>query len=78
MSREDPIPSRRRRLPIPDDVRKAIIELGSTHTSNEKIARLLGVAETTVHELISVGGVVQPKTLAKVRAKLDELKKGAA
>ena len=76
------IPRRSSKVPVPMDVRLAVAELCESegmHTRNpNRAAKVLHVADCTIAELIDPGGVVQESTLAKVRARLEELKRGAA
>jgi len=53
------------------------VSLSAELGSYLKASKILGVAPTTVAELIALGGVLQPRVLAKVRAKLVELGKVA-
>jgi len=65
---------------VPADVRRAVGDLLATAPRTPKgrkgaqaAARLLGVADVTIAELLDAGGAVQQTTLDKVRAKLAEL-----
>lgn len=76
------IPRRSSRVAVPTDVRLACAALcerdGLGGRNPKRAAKVLQVADCTMDELIDPGGAVQAKTLAKVRARLEELKNGTA
>jgi hypothetical protein len=66
-------PSRLRKVRVPDDLKKAVARFVGGRPNIHSVAVSLGVAITTMEELTAVVGFVQPKTIVKVRAKLEEL-----
>jgi len=68
---------RNNKVDVPEEIRKSTVSLSAELGSYLKASKVLGVAPTTVAELIALGGVLQPRVLAKVRAKLVELGKVA-
>jgi len=78
------MPTRRVRVIVPEDVRRACAALCETKRPDDerpgvqKAAQLLKVASCTFVELVAPGGAVQAVTLARVVARLEELKRGAA
>lgn len=56
---------------LTDDERKLAIGLSS---SRSKAARMLGVSLETLQELLTPYGRVQPKTLARIRTRMANLK----
>ena len=71
--KDTPFRYKHHRVNVPDDVRVAVRTLAIKHGGYTNLARLLTIAECTMHELMSIGGVVQPRVLEKVRAKLKAL-----
>jgi hypothetical protein len=66
---------RNNKVDVPADVRREVCCLVTELGSYVKVSAALTIAPTTVEEFISPGGVVQPRTLAKVRAALVALRK---
>lgn len=76
------IPRRSSRVAVPKEVRLACAALceseGMRSRNPKRAAKVLRVADCTMDELIDPGGAVQAATLAKVRARLEELKQNGA
>ncbi len=71
--------TRRSRVWVPDDVRKAVVAIYETHEPGRgrlrHAGKVLGIAECTIAEIMAPGGAVQQQTLDRVRARLAELAK---
>lgn len=70
-------PYRYKKVPVPTDIRKAVCDVVTDLGSEVRAARVIGIANCTMSELVHPGGVCKEATLAKVRAKLTELGKVA-
>jgi hypothetical protein len=68
-------PSHLRKVRVPDDLKKAVARFVGGRPNIHSVAMALGVAITTMEELTAVVGFVQPKTIVKVRARLEELER---
>jgi len=72
------------RVPVPQELRLAVFRLCTTQNPNDErlgrtaLAKKLGIATSTIDEVLEIGGALREETIAKVRLAVEALEKAGA